>query len=101
MAAQEWRSTLLFCCPDAHEVDFTKGGMVGRTPADELVQATKSISNQVRMTVIVLGVIEGDSHDGPSRHSGNSTPRRQMITEGPLGDHNVHGRLRQYPHGGD
>ena len=90
---------LLFCCPDAHEVDFAKRGMVGRTPTDELVQATKSISNQVRMTVIVLGVIEGDSHDSPGRHPGNSTPRRQMIAEGPLGDHNVHGRLRQYTHG--
>ncbi len=72
--------------------------MIGYTPANELIQAAKSVSNQVGVPMIVLGVIERDSHDGASRHLGNYTACCQMISKSALGDHNMQGRLRNHPH---
>ena len=97
MAAYERRPAPLFGCPDAYQVDVPKGRMVGRTPANKLVQATESVGNQVRMPMIVFVVIERNSHDGASGHLGDRTARGQMVTESTLGDHNVNSRLRQYP----
>ena len=72
--------------------------MIGCTPANELIKAAKSVSNQVGMTMIVLCVIERDSHDCASRHFGNCAACRQMSSKSALGDHNMQGRLRQHPH---
>ena len=68
--------------------------MIGYTPANELIQAAKSVSNQVGVPMIVLGVIERDSHDGASRHLGNYTACCQMISKSALGDHNMQCSLR-------
>ena len=72
--------------------------MIGYTPANELIQAAKSVSNQVGVPMIVLGVIERDSHYGASRHFGNYTACRQMISKGALRDHNMQGSLRYHNH---
>ena len=98
MAADEWRPAPLFWCPDAYQIDIAKGRMAGRTPTNKLVQAAKSVGNQVRMTMIVLGVIERDSHDGAGRHLCDRTTCGQMIAKGPFGDHDVHGGFRQNPY---
>ena len=98
MAAYERCPAPLFGCPDAYQVDVPKGRMVGRTPANKLVQATESVGNQVRMTVIVLGVIERNSHNGAGRHLCDRTTCGQMIAKGPLGNHDVHGGFRQHPY---
>ena len=68
--------------------------MIGYTPANELIQAAKSLGNQIGMTMVVLSVIERDSHNGTSRHFGNYTACRQMISKGAFGDHNMQGSLR-------
>lgn len=98
VAAYERRPAPLFWSPDTYQVNITKGGMIGRTPANKLVQTAKSVGNQVRMTVIVLGVVERDSHDSAGRHLCDRTTCRQMIAKGPLGDHDVHGGFRQHPY---
>ena len=72
--------------------------MIGYTPANELIQAAKPVSNQVGMPMIVLGVIERNSHDGASRHLGNYAACRQMISKRALRDHNMQRRFRQHPH---
>ena len=72
--------------------------MTGYAPANELIQAAKSVSNQVGMPMIVLGVLERNSHDGASRHLGDFTACRQMISKSALGDHNMQGSLSKHPH---
>ena len=98
MTAYERRSSPLFWRPDTHQVDIPKGGMVSGTPANKLVQAAKPVGNQVWMTVVVFGVIEGNSHDRASRHLGDRAACGQMITKRSLGNNDVDGRFRQHPY---
>ena len=98
VATYKRRSAPPFWRPDTHQIDVSKGRMIGYTPANELIQAAKSLGNQVGMTMVVLGVIERDSHNGASRHLGNYTACRQMISKGALGYHDMQGSLRYHSH---
>ena len=89
--------SLLLSRPDAHQIDLTKRRVSGRAPADKLVESAEAISNEIGMPVIVLAVVEGNTHHLACGHFCNRATRGQMMTKRTLWNHNVHRRLGKRP----
>ena len=66
---------------DANQIDWSRGRVLCRSPADETTTAAEAISNQIRMPKIIVDITKGDADHPAIRHFCDGTVVAQIPPE--------------------
>ena len=79
------------------QVNLSQRRMRCHPPADELIEATKPLRNEIGVPVVVFRVLKRNAHDLARRHFGDLSTRREVVTKRSLRDDNMNRGFSQRP----